>query len=268
MKIIVVGCGSIGKRHIANALSLGHTVVAADPVAAPIPGVLWYTNWRRALADHDDAAGVVIASPTDAHLEQLMEAARARIPAFVEKPLLTVRDYRQLAAEHLLTSLPLYARHVVGFQYLFNANMRAVEKLVKHLPELDFYARDDLAARYGPDVEGAMAAHPLAAAVRLLGPATDVNLLSSGTRLVGHVRHTGGVSRHDYDISSGPRQSWVSVGRERVEMTADPAMYLACLSAWTTWLGGGERDPRSADLALGVEVSRILSLVGQYARVA
>src|SRR3990167_9168128 len=137
------GCGSIGKRHIANALSLGCTIVAADPVAVPIPGVLWYTDWRRALADHGDAAGVVISSPTEHHLDQLMEAAHAGIPAFVEKPLLTVRDYRQLAAEHLLTSLPLYARHVVGFQYLFAANMRAVEKLVVKLPELDFYARDD-----------------------------------------------------------------------------------------------------------------------------
>ena len=92
MKVLVVGGGSIGKRHLRNlkSLGLGELAIAeSDPAR------------RKAVADElsvcpvaDLEAGlawtpdfVVIATPTHLHLEQALSVARKSIPLFVEKPL-------------------------------------------------------------------------------------------------------------------------------------------------------------------------------------
>ena len=261
MKLLCIGAGSIGRRHIANAAALGCQVVAADPFAAPVPGVLWYPDWRRALADHGDAGGVIIASPTAHHLEQLMEAAHAGIPAYVEKPFLSAADYRQLAVEHLLPTLPLYARHVCGFQYFFHPHMPQVADLARRHGELAFSGQDALLERYGPNVGEIMVAHPLATALRYLGAAQSAALVSDGVRLRGSVTHLAGVSYYDFDMGAGPRQSWVRAARRKVELGACDSMYSDCLAAWLRWVAGGPSDARLSDLALGLEVSRILSEV-------
>lgn len=88
----MVGCGSIGRRHIGNLLGLGVREVAAvdtradrrDEAAAEfdIP-----THARLADAWSGEPTVAVIATPPAAHLEPAMEAVRRGCHLFVEKPL-------------------------------------------------------------------------------------------------------------------------------------------------------------------------------------
>lgn len=92
MKVLVVGAGSIGRRHLWNLRRFGIEglgVVESD------------ASRRKAIASEFDltvfeelTAGlkwapnfVIVATPTHLHLEQAMEIARADLPLFVEKPL-------------------------------------------------------------------------------------------------------------------------------------------------------------------------------------
>lgn len=92
MKVLVVGCGSIGKRHIANILSLGdHAVRAVDvnPQTARDVAVRYRvpigTGLDAALEERPDC--VLITTPTVSHLGPAMAAARAGCDLFIEKPL-------------------------------------------------------------------------------------------------------------------------------------------------------------------------------------
>lgn len=91
-KIFVLGCGSIGRRHIANLLALGvGDVLAYDPdsdrraeieARFSIPTVdTIEKGWK---ADPDAA---LIAAPTNLHIPLAVEAAKHSCHLFIEKPL-------------------------------------------------------------------------------------------------------------------------------------------------------------------------------------
>ncbi len=88
----VIGCGSIGQRHIANLLTLGVTDVLAYDVRAdrraqaearyPITTVdSLETGWQR----RPDVS--LIAAPTSLHIPLALEAAKNGCNLFIEKPL-------------------------------------------------------------------------------------------------------------------------------------------------------------------------------------
>lgn len=88
MKVLVVGTGSIGKRHIANLLELGAQVLAFSyrPEAQTLdPRVIRVPDLAAALASDVDA--VVVANRTDQHMDVALQAARAGKHLFLEKPL-------------------------------------------------------------------------------------------------------------------------------------------------------------------------------------
>lgn len=84
MRIAVLGQGSIGRRHAANALALGHDVVAWDPVAPVIDGATGASTPEAALAGADVA---VVASPSSEHAAQARLALEHDCHTLVEKPL-------------------------------------------------------------------------------------------------------------------------------------------------------------------------------------
>ncbi len=95
MHVLVVGTGSIGKRHIANLLALGARVSAfsyraAAGAEAPAsvfddPRVQRAPDLAQALTGDVDA--VVVANRTDLHLDVALQAARLGKHLFLEKPL-------------------------------------------------------------------------------------------------------------------------------------------------------------------------------------
>ncbi len=89
MKVGIVGYGSIGQRHAANATSLGHQVVVYDPAQRRDVG------FERIIYDTCDA--VVIATPTWVHIAGIRACAERGRHMLVEKPIAkTTKDLRQM----------------------------------------------------------------------------------------------------------------------------------------------------------------------------
>ena len=91
MKFIVIGCGSIGRRHISNLLGLGHEVVAWNRGTERRERVerdfgIQVSDDLDALLGHG-ADAALVCSPNSHHLTHALAAARAGLHLFVEKPL-------------------------------------------------------------------------------------------------------------------------------------------------------------------------------------
>lgn len=91
MKIAVIGTGSIGKRHIANLLKLGiRDLVAVSEHSKretfTIDGTLIPVShsFSKTLAEKPDA--IVIANPTNLHLDYLKKAVAMGCNTYLEKP--------------------------------------------------------------------------------------------------------------------------------------------------------------------------------------
>jgi len=93
MKLLIIGCGSIGRRHARNAKTLGADLVLCDldeslmqNMCADLGEVPCYTNYLEA-ADHAGADAAVVATPTSLHVEIATQLAMRGIHLLVEKPL-------------------------------------------------------------------------------------------------------------------------------------------------------------------------------------
>jgi predicted dehydrogenase len=91
-RVLVIGCGSIGKRHIGNLLKLeAGEVLACDLRAerraevAERCGIETFANFPDALAREPQA--VVVAVPPSLHVPVALEAAERGCHLFIEKPL-------------------------------------------------------------------------------------------------------------------------------------------------------------------------------------
>lgn len=91
MRVLVVGAGSIGRRHIRNLLSLGVDVSAyryrtalAQDLAREF-GIDVYPSLDEALGSGQDA--VVVCNSTDQHMDVAIAAASLGLHLYIEKPL-------------------------------------------------------------------------------------------------------------------------------------------------------------------------------------
>ena len=112
MRVLVIGSGSIGRRHHDNLQTLG----AASRLV----------SWREgglggALAAMQDAEAVVIATATDIRLPLIEAAAAQGLPMYIEKPLafrpLDVEEIADLAA-------PVAERSMLGLMLRYHPAVR------------------------------------------------------------------------------------------------------------------------------------------------
>lgn len=92
-RVLVVGCGSIGRRHIRNLRALGITnfilcdtsEASLKAASAGIDDPVTTTSFRNAVLLKPEAA--VICTPSSLHLEMATELARHGVHILIEKPL-------------------------------------------------------------------------------------------------------------------------------------------------------------------------------------
>ncbi len=97
MKILVIGCGSIGRRHIANLKRIGVgnlTICDADTLRLERVGEEFtvrsrYTDYKKAISESDRVDAAVICTPTSMHLSMALFVAEHKINMMVEKPIST-----------------------------------------------------------------------------------------------------------------------------------------------------------------------------------
>ena len=114
MRVLVIGSGSIGRRHHDNLQWLGATSRLVSWREAGIGG---------ALAAMTDAEAVVVATATDIRLP-LIEAAAARgLPIYVEKPLaFRPEEVEQIAS----VAAPVADRSMLGLMLRYHPAARAL----------------------------------------------------------------------------------------------------------------------------------------------
>lgn len=131
LKFAVIGCGSIGRRHLKNLLELQTTVFAFDP--NPVTrqkirdecGVNCFDSLEDIWRGLPDAA--LICSPSNLHIRQATEAARHNCHVFIEKPLShTLEGLEQLQAEVRMRQLVT----MVGCNMRFHPGPQTVKKLL------------------------------------------------------------------------------------------------------------------------------------------
>lgn len=114
MRVLVIGAGSIGRRHAEN---LGLLGVAADLI-----------SWRGYSADmlaarlaQGDVQGVVIATATQIRLELIAVCGAADVPFYVEKPIAFQSNELALITA---AAAPVAQRSVIGFMMRYHPAFR------------------------------------------------------------------------------------------------------------------------------------------------
>jgi predicted dehydrogenase len=127
LKVLVSGFGSIGQRHMRNLHMLGVTDLAyADtkPDAEVVPGIenelslIGFSSLEEALKEFKPEV-VFVCSPTQFHIPQALEAAKAGCHLFIEKPLSHsqegIKELSQIVEEkNLITMVACNMRYHPG----------------------------------------------------------------------------------------------------------------------------------------------------------
>lgn len=136
IKFAVVGCGSIGKRHLAviDAEERAELVAICDieekickELSILYGGVKWYTSYEKMLKE-TDADIINIATPHGLHAEMSISAARSGKNILVEKPMaLSVSDCQKMIDEAEKAKVKL----MVVKQNRFNIPIALTKKAVE-----------------------------------------------------------------------------------------------------------------------------------------
>lgn len=110
LKILVIGSGSIGKRHHQNLQALG---VSCDLVSYQQNS----TDQILSLLDDQSVSGVVIATATHVRTDLIVACATRNLPVYIEKPLAFTLSDLQLIYDHTQT---IATRSMVGFMMRYH----------------------------------------------------------------------------------------------------------------------------------------------------
>ncbi len=132
MKILVVGCGSIGRRHIKNLLSLGHAVAGVDLSDE-------YRKWveeNLKVGTYGDMAAAIksekpiacfVCTPPSSHITIAQTAIENGLHVFIEKP---ISSSLGGVDELIKTSKKKNLRIAVGYNLRFSKGVMKLKELV------------------------------------------------------------------------------------------------------------------------------------------
>jgi len=98
LRILVLGCGSIGERHIRCLTNVGGvTITPVDPRPERLQAMKERYGTTAGLEDYGKAdlgefEAVWVCTPSDQHVPQALRAAEAGCHVLVEKPISTTLD--------------------------------------------------------------------------------------------------------------------------------------------------------------------------------
>lgn len=129
MKFLIIGLGSIGKRHFTNLINLGYTDFLFcrhnSEEFSEAPHIPVYKDIDAALAQKPDL--VLVCNPSSMHLEVAIPAAKAGCNLFIEKPLSNqlnnIENLIRIVKDNNTTAM-------VGFDLRFDPGLRFVKELL------------------------------------------------------------------------------------------------------------------------------------------
>jgi predicted dehydrogenase len=131
MRVIVVGAGSIGRRHHGNLAILG-----VDAQLVP------YRDYSDGVLDSVPLDGVVIATATQVRLPLIAACAARNLPFYVEKPL---AFGAQSLSEVQAAAAPVATRSMVGFMMRYHPAYRELARMdLRDIYRFDFEIGHDV----------------------------------------------------------------------------------------------------------------------------
>jgi predicted dehydrogenase len=135
VKLVVLGAGLIGKRHVDHVLAEpdAELVAIVDPspaaeALADEKRVRWFPDFATMLQSAKPE-GVIIATPNQMHVENGLESIAARVPALVEKPIADdVADATRLVEAAERAKVPLLVGHHRRHSPLIQQAKKAIDE--------------------------------------------------------------------------------------------------------------------------------------------
>ncbi len=154
IKVLILGCGSIGRRHARNAFKLGAEVVLCDvdlerasALSAELGGAAIYTDYVEAAAK-SGATAAVIATPSDLHVAPAQVILDAGIHVLMEKPLCTSLTEAMDLQVKVRTAHTVF---MMAHTYRFRSEWREVKRIVDSTPLGKVYSAEFAGGWYLPD---------------------------------------------------------------------------------------------------------------------
>lgn len=123
--VLILGCGSVGRRHINNMLKFNYNIHGFDTNYDRLNIVKnKIFNFENCLNKPWD--GVVICSPPSCHIQQAIPFLKNNIPLFMEKPLST-----SLTSSLLINNLANEQNFLMGYTYRFWKPIIQLKKLIE-----------------------------------------------------------------------------------------------------------------------------------------
>jgi len=131
MKLLVVGCGSIGERHIRNLKTFFKGEILAcdtDPKRLSVVGkkyhIQTYTDLEQAL---DRTSAALVCTPPSSHIPIALVAAKHGAHVFVEKPMShNLKGVNELIKKAKKENLVIF----VGYNFRFHPGIKLVKKML------------------------------------------------------------------------------------------------------------------------------------------
>lgn len=156
LKILILGCGSIGTRHAKNLKSIGvKEIILCDKNESRLQSLanimdtdLLYTDYKQAVKENKDISAVIICTPTSYHMEQALYFAKNRINLFIEKPLSHNLD-KVKSLQKLVDSNKLVV--MMGHSYMFEFGFLKLKSLLEKKTIGQIYFVTYLQGQFLPD---------------------------------------------------------------------------------------------------------------------
>ncbi|MBI3634345.1 MAG: Gfo/Idh/MocA family oxidoreductase [Candidatus Yonathbacteria bacterium] len=153
--LLIVGAGSIGRRHTQNARTLGIRTIVCDvdikrakKLAEETDSEKFYADYKKACEENTDISATVIATPSQYHIENAKFLAKKGIHVFIEKPLASeIKGIDELI--DIINSKNIVA--MMGQSYRFHEGYLALEKLLKDGVIGKVYHSNLFGGQYLPD---------------------------------------------------------------------------------------------------------------------
>ena len=128
LSVAVVGCGSIGQRHIQHLLRLGPRIVGVDLLDVRLP---YSVPHFRTLHEAGKVDAVLVCTPASERIGIICQAMAMGAHLFIEKPLATTYE----EAEEIAELVAHYPDRIVmmGYNLRFDPDL---QNFVAHLPAL------------------------------------------------------------------------------------------------------------------------------------
>jgi predicted dehydrogenase len=155
MKILIIGCGSIGARHAKNAVGLGHEVFLADQdpgraevLAKEISAKSFYKDYKQALKQNPDIEAGVIAVPTSLHAQIALDLIDAGKHVFMEKPLASSLEEAHEVEDLLRVKKVVF---MMGQSYRFHEGFLELKKILNEQAIGKIFHVNYFGGQYLPD---------------------------------------------------------------------------------------------------------------------